>query len=219
MKNWLSPESGLAARAIDVVPRTCGSLLNSAFSFLPRAAGAGALRTAGLRHEAFDHAMEHDAVVKSFAHQFLDPRDVAGRKIGTHLDRDGALGGFEDQSIFGVSHALFSVGLGEGFAVRGTGWRRPAGNRAAHAFGKWHRRAALQRLHHGDAVDQPVIIGGLFRFIGDPRMSEDFAVAVEAHDHGDVDAGLARDGGGGFQQVRNLANTSLMVLTCCRLGA
>src|ERR1700754_1689004 len=35
MKNWLSPESGLAARAIDVVPRTCGSLLNSALSFLP----------------------------------------------------------------------------------------------------------------------------------------------------------------------------------------
>src|SRR5207237_9869589 len=35
MKNWLSPESGLAARAIAVLPRTCGSLLNSAFSFLP----------------------------------------------------------------------------------------------------------------------------------------------------------------------------------------
>ena len=35
MKNWLSPESGFCARAIDTVPRTCGSLLNSAFSFLP----------------------------------------------------------------------------------------------------------------------------------------------------------------------------------------
>ena len=35
MKNWLSPVSGLAARAIEVVPRTCGSLLNSAFSFWP----------------------------------------------------------------------------------------------------------------------------------------------------------------------------------------
>src|SRR5580704_8180968 len=40
-------------------------------------AGAGALRTSGLRHEAVDHAMEHDAVVKSLAHQFLDPRNVA----------------------------------------------------------------------------------------------------------------------------------------------
>src|SRR5262245_50036083 len=35
MKNWLSPESGLLARAIDRMPRTCGSLLNSALSFLP----------------------------------------------------------------------------------------------------------------------------------------------------------------------------------------
>src|SRR5262245_9771085 len=35
MKNWLSPEFGSLARAIDTVPRTCGSLLNSAFSFLP----------------------------------------------------------------------------------------------------------------------------------------------------------------------------------------
>src|SRR3954467_6538210 len=35
MKNWLSPESGLAAPAIEVVPPTCGSLLNSALSFFP----------------------------------------------------------------------------------------------------------------------------------------------------------------------------------------
>src|SRR5262249_16928079 len=35
MKNWLSPESGDCARAIDTVPRRCGSLLNSALSFLP----------------------------------------------------------------------------------------------------------------------------------------------------------------------------------------
>src|SRR5882724_10176829 len=35
MKNWLSPELGSLARAIEVVPRTCGSLLNSALSFWP----------------------------------------------------------------------------------------------------------------------------------------------------------------------------------------
>src|SRR5262245_36700267 len=35
MKNWLSPESGDCARAMDTVPRRCGSLLNSALSFLP----------------------------------------------------------------------------------------------------------------------------------------------------------------------------------------
>src|SRR5579875_2566837 len=35
MKNWLSAESGSAARAIDTVPRTCGSRLNSALSLRP----------------------------------------------------------------------------------------------------------------------------------------------------------------------------------------
>src|SRR5450631_2563893 len=79
---------------------------------LAGAAGAGALRTAGLRHEAIDHAVEHDAVVKTPAHQFLDPRDVSRRKIGPHFDGHRPLCGFEDQSIFGISHALFSAGWG-----------------------------------------------------------------------------------------------------------
>src|SRR5262249_42023828 len=35
MKNWLSPASRDCARAMDTVPRRCGSLLNSALSFLP----------------------------------------------------------------------------------------------------------------------------------------------------------------------------------------
>src|ERR1700716_1579981 len=39
------------------------------------AAGAGAMRATGLGHKALDHAMEHDAVVKSLAHQFLDAGD------------------------------------------------------------------------------------------------------------------------------------------------
>jgi hypothetical protein len=60
------------------------------------------------------------------------------------------------------------------------------GHRPGHALGKWHRRAALQRLHHGDAVHQPVIIGCLPRFIGDLRMAEDTAVAIETDDHGNV---------------------------------
>src|SRR5580698_9385118 len=34
---------------------------------LAGAAGAGALRTSGPRHETLDHAMEHDAVVKTLA--------------------------------------------------------------------------------------------------------------------------------------------------------
>src|ERR1700694_5732865 len=85
-------------------------LVELGLELLAGAAGAGALRTAGLRHEAVDHPMEHDAVVKSLAHQFLDPGDMAGGKIGPHFDGDRSLRGFEDQSIFGVSHALFSTG-------------------------------------------------------------------------------------------------------------
>src|SRR2546421_10922515 len=89
-----------------------------ALQLLAGTAGAGALRTAGLSHEALDHAMEHDAIVKSFAHQFLDPRDMTRRKIGSHLDRHGPLRGFKDQSIFGVSHARFSTGWGGDFRLR-----------------------------------------------------------------------------------------------------
>src|SRR5258705_5074923 len=94
---------------------------------LAGAAGAGALRTAGLRHETFDHAMEHDPVVKSLAHQFLDPRDVAGCKVRAHLDGHRPLRGFEDQSIFGISHALFSTGWGGRFRFWNWTWNgRPA---------------------------------------------------------------------------------------------
>src|SRR5580704_8021752 len=96
---------------------------------LAGAAGAGALRTAGLRHETIDHAVEHDTVVEPLAHQLLDPGDVTGGKVGPHLDGDRPLRGFQDQSIFGVSHALFSAGLGEGFLL----WNWTANGRPATA--------------------------------------------------------------------------------------
>ena len=47
-----------------------------------RAASAGAGRIAGLRHEAVDDAMEHDAVIKALLRQRLDLRDVLGREVG-----------------------------------------------------------------------------------------------------------------------------------------
>src|ERR1700733_4033039 len=56
-------------------------LVELGLELLAGAAGAGALRTSGLRHEAFDNTVEYDAVVKAFAYQFLDPRDVAGCKV------------------------------------------------------------------------------------------------------------------------------------------
>src|SRR6266404_8527995 len=40
-------------------------LVELGLEFLAGAAGAGSLRTSCLGHEAFDHAVEHDAVVKS----------------------------------------------------------------------------------------------------------------------------------------------------------
>ena len=42
----------------------------------------------------------------------LTPGDMARRQIGAHFNGDGALGSFKDQSIFCISHALFSSGLG-----------------------------------------------------------------------------------------------------------
>src|SRR4051812_40824774 len=76
-------------------------LVELRLQLLAGAAGAGALRTAGLGHKTLEYAMEHDAVVKALTDQFLDPGDMAGGKVGTHLDGHGSLGGFEDQSIFG----------------------------------------------------------------------------------------------------------------------
>ena len=87
-----------------------------------RTAGAGArgietgqigiaeLHVAGLGHEAIDDAMEDDAIVKAFAGQLLDVLDVAGRQIRAHGDDHRALGGFDDEGVFGIgvfSHSSF----------------------------------------------------------------------------------------------------------------
>src|ERR1700730_4420066 len=104
-------------------------LVELGLQLLAGTAGTGAVRAPGLRHEAFDHTVEHDAVVKSLAHQFLDPCDVARCQIGPHFDRDRPLRGFEDQSIFGVSHALFSTGWGGSFRL----WKWMANGRPAMA--------------------------------------------------------------------------------------
>src|SRR5438477_590205 len=56
-------------------------LVELGFELLARAAGTGPLRAASLSHETLDYAVEHDAVVETFAHQFLDTRDMARREI------------------------------------------------------------------------------------------------------------------------------------------
>src|SRR5688572_30769959 len=68
-----------------------------------RPAGPGAMRAAGLRHEAVDDAVEYDAVVEAFADELLDALDMFRREVGPQLDHDLALGGIERQ-LFVVSH-------------------------------------------------------------------------------------------------------------------
>ena len=107
MKNWLSPEFGiLRARHRDRAA-TVRLAVELGLELLAGAAGAGAVRTAGLRHEAVDDAMEDDAVVEAVAHQFLDPRHVARREVGPHRDHHLALGGLQHHRVFGFSHCLF----------------------------------------------------------------------------------------------------------------
>ena len=66
------------------------------------AAHAGALRAAALRHEAGDHAVELDAIIKAFADQFLDPLDMAGGQIGPQLDHN--IAAIERENQFFVRH-------------------------------------------------------------------------------------------------------------------
>ena len=69
------------------------------------AAHAGAGRVAALGHEAVDHAVEDDIVVKALLRQLPDPRDVAGREIGAQPDDDvaAAVEG-EDEGVLIVGH-------------------------------------------------------------------------------------------------------------------
>ena len=69
---------------------------------LTRAAGTGAQRVAGLGHEAVDHAMKNDTVVKLLANQLLDPGDMLRRQVGTHFDDHASALEFQVECIFQV---------------------------------------------------------------------------------------------------------------------
>lgn len=75
-----------------------------------RAAHARAGRATALRHEAWDHAMEGDAVVKSFARQFLDPRNMVWRKVGAKLDDNVAAVEAEGECFVGHISVLWLPG-------------------------------------------------------------------------------------------------------------
>src|SRR6516165_6827059 len=48
------------------------------------------LRVAGLRHEAVDHPMKGEPVIKALTDERLDLRDGGGCEIGPHLDDDAS---------------------------------------------------------------------------------------------------------------------------------
>ena len=64
---------------------------------------------------------------------------------------------------------------------------------AGHAVSKRPREgqggAALERLHHGRAIRRALRVRCVARLKCDPRLSEQFAVAFEAHQHRDLHAG------------------------------
>ena len=156
MKNWLLALFGLCARAIDsgAAHMRLGVELGRQVRIV-RSAGAGAVRTAGLRHEAVDDAVEHDPVVEALADELLDALDMLRREVGAQLDHDVALRGLERQSVFVVSHetsACFRVRA----SMKLTG-ERPSGNRAAHRVGERHLRATLDSLGHRRVVERALL--------------------------------------------------------------
>src|SRR5476651_406361 len=77
---------------------------------IAHAAHSVAVGIAGLRHEAVDHAMEHDTVVFALARELLDLRHVRGREVGTHLDDDAAVLEVDVERVFLVhGHSLTSA--------------------------------------------------------------------------------------------------------------
>ena len=116
MKNWLLALFGSFDRAAPMVPRSkLALLLNSAgrsgYFEPPVPVPVG---IAGLRHEARDDAMEHDAVVEAFAGELLHPLDMLRREIRAKQDGDAAVLEVEQH------HILQRIG-GKAQAWRGTG--------------------------------------------------------------------------------------------------
>src|SRR5579862_2576253 len=81
-------------------------LVELGLEVLARAAGAGALGATGLRHEAVDDPVKHDAVIEALFHQFLDAGDMAGRQVRAHGDHHIALGGFQRERVFRLCHRV-----------------------------------------------------------------------------------------------------------------
>jgi hypothetical protein len=65
-------------------------------------------------------------------------------------------------------------------------WR--TGQGVSERLREGQRRAALERLRHSGAIRRALRVRGVRRLKCDPRLSEQLAVALEAHQHGDLRA-------------------------------
>ena len=110
------------------------------------AAGAGAGRVTCLRHEAGDHPVEHDAIIKPAAHKRLDLSDVLGRKIGPESNRYAPILEVKNHRVLWIDPRR---------AGRGGPRRRAVGARAAR-----HLRVPGVR---GPLHSRPARVGGLHR--------------------------------------------------------
>ena len=108
MKNWLLAEFGI------VGPRhRCGAadvrLLREFLRQIGLVGAAGAIAAAAvaaLRHEAGDHAVERDAVVKAFVRQFGDALDMLRRQVVAQRDDDIAAVERQGQFFGRIGHVL-----------------------------------------------------------------------------------------------------------------
>ena len=110
MKNWLLALFGFCERAIEAIAALVR--LARELGLEVRQVGAvvaGPGRVAALRHEAGDHAVEDDAVVKAAVGELGDARDVARREVGAELDDDVAAGGKGKVQAVGVGHGSNSM--------------------------------------------------------------------------------------------------------------
>ena len=79
---------------------------------------AGSGRVAALRHEARDHPVKLDPVVKAFAGEACDPLDMAGGEVGAKLDDDvAAAREGQGQRLGGIGHGYLLRGLGTAAAM------------------------------------------------------------------------------------------------------
>ena len=163
IKNCELAEFGSWARAIEQVPRTCGSAAELGLEIgIFRAARARPMRTAGLRHEPLDDAMKDNAVVEFFFGQFFDMRDMGGREIGPQCDDDRSLRRVQCERVPRLGHS----GLPVEFSGPAIADARPEVNRARGCHPWRGSEVAMLTLAEPGSRRVAPRIGGSLRGVG-----------------------------------------------------